>query len=220
MKVLLTSGLRDLTQQTAAAPGNGIAGGFLVSSGGVTLFLYGDVMTGRGIDPILPHPSNPGGACDGREAVRRSGGDVAALGRELGYEIPGQQRAFAHRLIELAGIDVVYGHSSHHPKGIEVYKDKLILYGCGDFLNDYEGIAGYEEFRSHLVLAYFLTLDSGSGHLLRLEMAPFELKRFRLQQAAAADAAWLSDMLTREGRPQTVLDARNHLILSWRRKFL
>jgi poly-gamma-glutamate capsule biosynthesis protein CapA/YwtB (metallophosphatase superfamily) len=30
---------------------------------------------------------------------------------------------------------------------IEGYRDRLILYGCGDFLNDYEGIKGYEEFR-------------------------------------------------------------------------
>jgi Bacterial capsule synthesis protein PGA_cap len=35
---------------------------------------------------------------------------------------------------------VVHGHSSHHPKGVEVYRQMRILYGCGDFLNDYEGI--------------------------------------------------------------------------------
>ena len=46
-------------------------------------------------------------------------------------------------LIEEAGVPVVHGHSSHHPKAIEVYEGRLILYGCGDFLNDYEGIAGY-----------------------------------------------------------------------------
>lgn len=45
-------------------------------------------------------------------------------------------------------MDLIHGYSSHHRKAIEVYKDKLILYGCGDLLNDYEGIGGYEEFRS------------------------------------------------------------------------
>ena len=40
-------------------------------------------------------------------------------------------------------------------KGIEVYQDRLILYGCGDFLNDYEGIGGYEHYRSDLGLMYF-----------------------------------------------------------------
>lgn len=28
-------------------------------SGAITIFLCGDVMTGRGVDQILPHPSEP-----------------------------------------------------------------------------------------------------------------------------------------------------------------
>jgi hypothetical protein len=27
-----------------------------------------------------------------------------------------------------------------------VYRGKLILYGCGDFIDDYEGIGGYEQY--------------------------------------------------------------------------
>jgi len=151
-------------------------------------------------------------------------GDIALFsihwGGNWGYDIPRHHEAFARRLIDRAGIDAVHGHSSHHPKGIEIYKQKLILYGCGDFLNDYEGIAGYEAFRSHLVLAYCATLDSETGKLLRLEIAPFEIRRFRLQHATAQDAAWLRDMLNREARPlgtHADLDARNRLVLSWRR---
>jgi poly-gamma-glutamate synthesis protein (capsule biosynthesis protein) len=154
----------------------------------------------------------------------KRGGDIAVLsihwGENWGYEIPRRHSKFARQLIDLARIDVVYGHSSHHPKGIEIYKSKPILYGCGDFLNDYEGIAGYEEFRSHLVLAYFATVDPASGNMLRLEMAPFQIRRIRLQRATAQDAAWLSDLLTREGRAlgtRARLDPRNHLILSWDR---
>ena len=44
---------------------------------------------------------------------------------------------------------------------MEVYRNRLILYGCGDFLNDYEGIEGYEEFRGDLALMYFADVDSG-----------------------------------------------------------
>jgi poly-gamma-glutamate capsule biosynthesis protein CapA/YwtB (metallophosphatase superfamily) len=159
-----------------------------------------------------------------RVARLKRPGDVAVLsihwGENWGYEIPRRHRVFARKLVDLAKIDVVHGHSSHHPKGIEIYKGKPILYGCGDFVNDYEGIAGYREFRGHLVLGYFATLDSVSGNLLRFEMAPLEIRRFRLHHAAAQDAAWLSDLLTREGRPmgtQTNLDARNRLILSWQK---
>lgn len=56
-----------------------------------------------------------------------------------GYEIAREHRDFAHAVIDEAGIDLLHGHSSHHPMGIELYHGKAILYGCGDFLNDYEG---------------------------------------------------------------------------------
>jgi Bacterial capsule synthesis protein PGA_cap len=36
------------------------------------------------------------------------------------------QVRFAHRLID-GGVDVIHGHSSHHPRPIEVYRGKLIL---------------------------------------------------------------------------------------------
>jgi poly-gamma-glutamate synthesis protein (capsule biosynthesis protein) len=153
--------------------------------------------------------------------VKRPGG-VAVLsihwGDNWGYDIPRQHQAFAHKLIDFAGIDVVHGHSSHHPKGIEIYRDKPILYGCGDFLNDYEGIAGYEEYRSHLVLAHIVSVDSITGTLLHLEMLPFETKRLQLQRVSAQDGAWLRDVMTREGGPlgtRVSLDHQNHLILSW-----
>ena len=63
-----------------------------------------------------------------------------------------EAREFAHRLIEAGGVDIIHGHSPHHVKAIEVYCGKLILYGCGDFLDDYEGISGQKYFRSDLGL--------------------------------------------------------------------
>src|SRR5712691_6421654 len=86
-------------------------------------------------------------------------------GSNWGYDIPSKQIAFAHRLIE-EGVALVHGHSSHHVKAIEVFKGRLILYGCGDFLTDYEGISGYEEFRGDLALMYFVELDSQTGQLV------------------------------------------------------
>jgi poly-gamma-glutamate capsule biosynthesis protein CapA/YwtB (metallophosphatase superfamily) len=41
-------------------------------------------------------------------------------GANWGYNISSEQREFAHKLIDLASVDVIHGHSSHHPKGIEV----------------------------------------------------------------------------------------------------
>lgn len=140
-------------------------------------------------------------------------------GPNWGYRIPAAHRVFAHRLVDEASVDIVHGHSSHHPMGIEVYKNKPILCGCGDFLNDYEGIGGQEEFRSHLVLMYFVKMDSSTQNLLQFEMRPLQVKCFRLHRASREDAQWLRDTLHREGRDlgtEVKLDADGTLRLGWR----
>lgn len=116
-------------------------------------------------------------------------------GGNWGYHIPQEHIDFAHMLIDSAGVDMLHGHSSHHPVGLEVYKNKLILYGCGDFLNDYEGIGGYEPFRSDLSLMYFAQVAPASGKLTALEMVPMQIKHFRLNRASAEDTYWLQRTL-------------------------
>jgi len=155
-------------------------------------------------------------------AVKTAGDVVVASihwGGNWGFEVSSDQREFAHRLIDAAGVDVVHGHSSHHPKGIEVYREKLILYGCGDFVNDYEGISGYGSFRGDLTLMYFLTADAASGKLLRLDLAAMQIKRFRLERALDADVCWLETTLSREGRrlgTRLEREAANRLVLRWK----
>jgi poly-gamma-glutamate synthesis protein (capsule biosynthesis protein) len=126
---------------------------------------------------------------------------VASLhwGANWGHRVPGSQRAFAHRLIDEAGIDIVHGHSSHHPKAIEIHAGRPILYGCGDFLDDYEGIGGYEEFRAELGLMFFPRVDLGTGSLVRLDMTPTRVRRFRVNRASPEEARFLCDTLNREG---------------------
>jgi poly-gamma-glutamate capsule biosynthesis protein CapA/YwtB (metallophosphatase superfamily) len=131
---------------------------------------------------------------------RRSGDlCIASIhwGKNWGYRISGSEREFAHRLIDTLGMHLVHGHSSHHVKGIEVYQNKTILYGCGDLLNDYEGIGGYESFRGDLALMFFPTLDA-SGNLMRLEMTPTQTRRFQIHRAPPDAAAWLAQTLNRE----------------------
>ncbi len=120
-------------------------------------------------------------------------------GANWGYEVPEEQRAFARGLIDEAGVDVVHGHSSHHAKGIEIHANRPILYGCGDFLNDYEGISGHERFRGDLAVMYFLTLDGSGGGLVDFTMVPLRLRRFRLERAPEVDVEWLRGILDREG---------------------
>ena len=139
-------------------------------------------------------------------------------GANWGYAVSADERNFARALIGTGGVDVVHGHSSHHPKAIEVYQQRPILYGCGDFLNDYEGISGHEEYRSSLTLMYFVTLDPSTGTLSRFAMSPMETRRFRLIRAAKDDARWLADLLTREGRQfgtRVALASDHRLALEW-----
>ncbi len=96
-------------------------------------------------------------------------------------------------------MDVIHGHSSHHVKGIEVYNKRPIIYGAGDFLNDYEGISGYENFRDDLALMYFVSVDPSTGQLVHLQMTPMQIKHFKANRASRADALWLRDILNREG---------------------
>ena len=112
----------------------------------------------------------------------------------------GEEIAFAHRLVD-GGVDVVHGHSSHHPRPIEVYHGRLILYGCGDFVDDYEGIGGHARFRDDLRLLYLATVDSATGHLAALRMLPLQARRMRLTRPAAKDAQWLQSTLDRISRP-------------------
>ncbi len=139
-------------------------------------------------------------------------------GRNWGYEIPPEQKDFAYRLIDNAGVDVVHGHSSHHVKGIEVYKEKPIIYGSGDFINDYEGIRGYEGFRSDLTLMYFVSMDPSTGKLVHMHMTPMQIKNFKANRASRADALWLRDVINREGKKfgtRAEINQDNTLTLKW-----
>lgn len=141
-------------------------------------------------------------------------------GGNWGYTVSPEERAFAHRLIDTAGVDVIHGHSSHHPKGLEIYRGRLILYGCGDFLNDYEGIGGYETFRPDLTLMYFPVLDAHTGELRKLTVVPKRIHRFRLENAPAEAVRWLCGTMDRESRKwgtRVRMDGQDRLTVQWER---
>jgi poly-gamma-glutamate capsule biosynthesis protein CapA/YwtB (metallophosphatase superfamily) len=152
---------------------------------------------------------------------RRGSGDLAVAsvhwGSNWGYEVDGDQVRFAHRLVD-GGIDIVHGHSSHHPRPIEVYRGKLILYGCGDFIDDYEGIGGYEQYRPDLRLALFAEFTADTAVLTRLRMMPLQARRLRLHRASDRDANWLRAQIDRISRPfgsHVDCDPDGTLVLQW-----
>ena len=159
-----------------------------------------------------------------KENVRkiRKEGDVVIVsihwGGNWGYKIPSEQIRFAHKLVDEAGVSIIHGHSSHHVKGIEVYKGRTIIYGCGDFLNDYEGIRGYEQYRDDLSLMYFVSVEPSTGKLTGLRMIPAQIRRFKVNKAKKRDVLWLENVLNREGKKlgtRAVLNEDNSLSLQW-----
>jgi poly-gamma-glutamate capsule biosynthesis protein CapA/YwtB (metallophosphatase superfamily) len=117
-------------------------------------------------------------------------------GSNWGFQVPADHVDFAHRLVE-GGVDIVHGHSSHHVRPVEVYRGKLILYGCGDFIDDYEGIGGYDDFRDDLRLLYFATVEPDTGSLTQLRLALMQARQMRLHHASNEDAEELRTVLDR-----------------------
>ena len=80
----------------------------------------------------------------------------------------------ARRLTDELNITLIYGHSSHHMRGLELYKERLIIYGAGDFVNDYENIpANYDRTGALFILDYDdITLQD-------LQVIPFEMKHLQ-----------------------------------------
>ena len=138
-----------------------------------------------------------------RVLAHKRAGDVAIVsvhwGSNWGYGVGLSEIQFAHRLID-AGIDIVHGHSSHHPRPIEIYRGKPILYGCGDVIDDYEGIGGHESYRSDLRLLYLISIDLGRDELAALRMLPLRVRRMRLEHASETDAEWLRATLAHISR--------------------
>lgn len=144
-------------------------------------------------------------------------GDIAVVslhwGSNWGYDVVPSQVRFARRLID-AGVDLVHGHSSHHPRPIEVYRGKLILYGCGDAVNDYEGIKGFEAYRNDLRLLYFASIEPDTGMLATLHMTPLQARRMRLERASHQDAEglrWTLQHISRRFETRVELDIDSNL---------
>jgi poly-gamma-glutamate capsule biosynthesis protein CapA/YwtB (metallophosphatase superfamily) len=101
------------------------------------------------------------------------------------------RRDFAHRLIDECHVDMIYGHSSHHSRGMELYKGKLILYGTGDLINDYEGFENPgEEIYNRLGGLYVVDIDPRSGDFRQLRLVPTFVNRLQLKRHTPESFIW------------------------------
>jgi poly-gamma-glutamate capsule biosynthesis protein CapA/YwtB (metallophosphatase superfamily) len=186
-----------------AVPGGGRVVIFSCGTGSAGIPAGWAAAAGRpGVD-YLPDLSDAAAEVTGRARAARRPGDVVVVsihwGPNWGYDLHPDQVAFARRLVA-GGVDLVHGHSLHHPGPVEVFAGKLILYGCGDCINDYEAITGYEEYRPGLRLLYFASLHPDTGTLAALRMAPMQASKLRLHRAPDADTQWLATALERASR--------------------
>jgi poly-gamma-glutamate synthesis protein (capsule biosynthesis protein) len=83
--------------------------------------------------------------------------------REPPQDIPEEARKFAREMID-AGADVIIGHHSHVPKGVEVYKGGVILYSVANFAFGHS----HDYFTDNYLAR--LTLERGS--IPRMELLP------------------------------------------------
>ncbi|KAJ5697773.1 hypothetical protein N7488_011457 [Penicillium malachiteum] len=106
-------------------------------------------------------------------------------------------RSLAHFLVDECDVDIVYGHSSHHVQGVEVYHGNIILYGCGDFVNDY---VFRETFRNDLGAVWRVIVreaEKGRLTLERLEIFPIRIEEFRacLLHVDDKDHIWVREKI-------------------------
>jgi poly-gamma-glutamate synthesis protein (capsule biosynthesis protein) len=106
----------------------------------------------------------------------------AHWGPNWGYEPPRAHVPFAHRMVEI-GADVVFGHSGHVFRGIEVYRGRPIIYCAGDFIDDY---AVDPDERNDESFIFVVECDDGSLGRCRLYPTVIEECQARLAEAGRA----------------------------------
>lgn len=140
--------------------------------------------TGR--DPGIYYvPVDPGDrrVADLLELVRRTKGRVQLLivsahwGANWGSEVPPAHRRLARALIA-AGADVVFGHSAHIFRGVEIYRNRPIVYSAGDFVDDYAVDPDERNDQSFVFL-----LETRGSAPRRLRLRPTEITRFQTRLA-------------------------------------
>jgi poly-gamma-glutamate capsule biosynthesis protein CapA/YwtB (metallophosphatase superfamily) len=180
---------RDQARRPAAVPVRGGGRAVIVSCGTASAGIppgWAAAPARPGVNLLPDLSPATADAVIGQVQAARRPGDIAIVsihwGSNWGYGVDADQVRFARRLID-GGVDLIQGHSCHHPRPIEVYRGKLILYGCGDCIDDYEGITGHRAYRPDLRLLYFASPDPDTGQLTALRMAAMQARQMRLHHA-------------------------------------
>lgn len=101
----------------------------------------------------------------------------------------------AHAFVD-AGADIIHGHSAHIVQGIEVYRNKLILYDTGDFVDDY---AVDQVLRNDLSCLFEIIIRD--GRLWQLRLIPIYISDMQVNRAKDTTVDLVFDMVRYRSKP-------------------
>ncbi len=115
----------------------------------------------------------------------------AHWGSNWGCEPPRCHRPFARHLIDL-GADVLFGHSGHVFRGVEVYRGRPIIYCAGDFVDDYavDELERNDE-------SFIFVVDLVSHQPERVTLYPGMIEGYQARLASAERAAAIRSKMMR-----------------------
>jgi poly-gamma-glutamate synthesis protein (capsule biosynthesis protein) len=113
----------------------------------------------------------------------------AHWGPNWGREVPEEHAALAHCLVD-SGADVVFGHSAHVFRAVEIYRDRPILYSTGDFMDDY-AVDPIE--RNDETFLFLVELGEAGG--TRVVLYPTTIREFQANLAEGERARSIAETM-------------------------
>jgi poly-gamma-glutamate capsule biosynthesis protein CapA/YwtB (metallophosphatase superfamily) len=109
-----------------------------------------------------------------------------------------------------AGADLVFGHSPHVFHGIEIYRDRPIIYSAGDLIDDYA--VDPIERNDH---SFVFLIETDIRSILRLSLYPTLIRGCQVRIATSDKAASIAQKMTErcaEFGTQTRWNHREHCL--------
>lgn len=128
---------------------------------------------------------------------------AAHWGSNWGYHPESGHTDLARALID-AGADIIFGHSCHVFRGIEVYKGKPIFYSTGNFIDDYavDKIERNDE-------SFVFIIETEGTNLKKVLLYPTIIRDFQAQIAKGERAQTIAEKmkkLCRELKTEVIWD--------------
>lgn len=99
------------------------------------------------------------------------------------YDTPQSHIDFAHTLVD-AGADIIFGHSPHVFRGVEIYQDKPVFYSCGNFIDDYavDDIERNDQ-------SFIFNVEIKDNKLVSVTLCPTIISNFQARLATSQEAS-------------------------------